>query len=164
MDISKKLKDVREEKSLTIEELAEKAGRDIETITGWENGSIVPSASDLIDLSRIYGLTMDEMIYNDATAPEYNADSGSYGKIGSRDKNDSNEKNGGFTVSEKVTLLIFPFLCVLVFFVLGITMDLWHPGWIVFTIIPVYYILVLILRHVGNDAEDAVEEFMDESK
>ena len=79
MDISKKLKDLRESKELTVAELAGKLAKEESLIEGWENGSIVPSAGDLIDLSKTYGMTMDEMLYNDAEIPEYNENNASYG-------------------------------------------------------------------------------------
>ncbi len=161
MDISKKLRDVRENKGLSVEELAEKCEKDIDTINGWEDGSIVPSASELIGLSKVYEMTMDEMIYNDVETPEYNAEKGTYGE---KRSHANNGKKRGFTKAEKITLLIFPFLCLLVFLTLGIAMGLWHPGWIVFVIIPVYYILVFVLRNIGNDAEDAVDDYMDANK
>ena len=166
MDISKKLKDVRESKGLSLEELSEKCGREVELIQGWEDGSIVPSASDLIGLSKVYEMTMDEMIYNDAEAPEYNAENGTYKNISSNtgDTIKTGNKGRGFTKGEKITLIIFPVLCFAVFLVLGFTMGLWHPGWIVFVIIPIYYILIFVLRHIGNDAEEDVEEFLDENK
>ncbi len=166
MDISKKLKDVRESKGLSLEELAEKCERDLDLIKGWEDGSVVPSASDLIGLSKVYEMTMDEMIYNDAEAPEYNAESGTYQNISSKTgkAKKTGNKGRGFTKGEKITLLIFPVLCFIVFLVLGFAMGLWHPGWIVFIIIPIYYILIFVLRHIGDDAEEAVEEFIDENK
>ncbi len=163
MDISKKLKDVRESKGLSVEELAEKCGREADVIKGWEEGSIVPSASDLIGLSKVYEMTMDEMIYNDAEAPEYNNENGTYGDTSKRKKS-RKKRRKGFTKGEIFALLFFPFLCLIVFLVLGFTMNLWHPGWIVFVIIPVYYILVLILRNIGNETDEAVDDFLEETK
>ena len=137
MDISKKLRDVRENKGLSLEELAQKCAKDIDTVKGWEDGSIVPSASDLIGLSKVYEMTMDEMIYNDAEAPEYNAESGTYKSISSESEKSVKtlNKGRGFSKGEKITLIIFPVLCLAVFLVLGFAMGLWHPGWIVFIII-----------------------------
>ena len=65
MDVSKKLKELRENKGFSLKELAEKCGKEVGLIKEWEEGSTVPSASDLISLSKVYGLTMDEMLYND---------------------------------------------------------------------------------------------------
>ena len=163
MDISKRLKDLRENKGFTLEELAEKCERDVELVKGWEDGSVVPSASDLIGLSKVYEMTMDEMIYNDAEAPEYNAEKGTYQNISGKGKKKTG-KSKGFTKEERFTLLIFPVLCLFAFLVLGLGLGLWHPGWMVFIIVPVYYAVIIISRHIGVDAEQAVEEYMDENK
>ena len=42
---------------------------------------------------------------------------------------------------EKV-IALSPFMATIIFFVLGFGFDLWHPGWIVFTLIPVTAIVV----------------------
>lgn len=144
MEISKKLKEVRENKGLSVEELADKCEKNIETIKSWEDGSIVPSASELIELSKVYGLTMDEMLYNDTQTPEYDAESGTYQKLGG----DGGKK--GISKGEIITLLIFPALCGIVYLVLGFALGLWSPGWIIFIMIPIYYILIIILKNVGN--------------
>lgn len=164
MDISKKLRDVRENKGLSLEELAQKCAKDIDTVKGWEDGSIVPSASDLIGLSKVYEMTMDEMIYNDAEAPEYNSDNATYSNVDKKTATKTTNKRRGFTKGEKITLFIFPLLCVIVFLTLGITMNLWHPGWVIFAIIPIYYILIFILRNIGDEAEEAVDEYIEETK
>lgn len=163
MDISKKLKEVRENKGLSIEELAEKTGKDIESVVGWEDGSITPSASDLIELSKTYEMTMDEMLYKDAALPDYDDENGVY-MNGIMPVEDKRKRKVTFTNGEKITLLIFPVLCIIVFLILGIFMGLWNPGWIVFIMIPIYYGLVFILRTVGNNVDEAVEEYFEEEK
>lgn len=160
MDISKKLKDLRESKELTVAELAGKLSKEESLIEGWENGSVVPSAGDLIDLSKTYGMTMDEMLYNDAEIPEYNESNASYGN-GVQKKKKKRKK--GFSKSEKLTLMIFPILCLIVFLFLGIGLGLWHPGWIVFIMVPIYYGLVILLKSVGENVDDAVEEYMEDN-
>ena len=97
MDISKKLKDVRENKGLTIEELAEKMGMEVDLIKAWEEGSTMPKASELIELSKTYEMTMDEMLYNDAEIPEYNNDKAAYANEKQRRKKGlvKNRKSGG---------------------------------------------------------------------
>lgn len=160
MDISKKLKDLRESKELSVKDLAGKLSKEESLIEGWEDGSIVPSASDLIDLSKTYGMTMDEMLYNDAEVPEYNENNqpNENGEKGKKKK-----KKKGFSKSERLTLLIFPILCLIVFLFLGIALGLWHPGWIVFIMVPIYYGLVILLKSVGENVDDAVEEYMDDN-
>jgi len=33
-------------------------------------------------------------------------------------------------------------LCVLVFLLFGLFLDIWHPTWLIFLLIPVYYVMV----------------------
>lgn len=161
MDISKKLREVRENKGLSIEELAEIAGKGIDSIKGWEDGSITPSASDLIDLSKAYEMTMDEMLYKDVEPPAYDDEEGAY-MNGIMPVSKKGKRKISFTKGEKITLMVFPVLCIIVFLILGIFMGLWNPGWIVFVMIPIYYGLVLVLRIVGNNVDDAIDEYIDE--
>ena len=44
----------------------------------WGDGCITPSASDLIDLSKAYEMTMDEMLYKDVEPPAYDDEEGAY--------------------------------------------------------------------------------------
>ncbi len=146
MDVSKKLKELRENKGFSLKELAEKCGKEVGLIKEWEEGSTVPSASDLISLSKVYGLTMDEMLYNDTETPEYEVENGTYANL----PGSTEEESKGLTKAEKITLIIFPGICIVVYLLLGFGMHLWNPGWIIFLIIPIYYILILILSRVGK--------------
>lgn len=160
MDISKKLKSVRESKGLTVEELAEKSGKSTETVMGWEDGTVVPTASDLILLSKTYEMTMDEMIYNDQNAPEYNREKAVYANeiVQKPMRKGKVKKALSFTKGEKITLLIFPVLCGLVFLALGLFTGLWNPGWVVFTLIPVYYVMIFILRIIDVKVDNELDD------
>lgn len=163
MDISKKLKDVRENKGLTIEELAEKMGMEVDLIKAWEEGSTMPKASELIELSKTYEMTMDEMLYNDAEIPEYNNDKAAYANEISP-KKEKIKKAVTFTKAEKITLTIFPILCTIVYVCLGLFMKLWNIGWIVFLMIPIYFVIVILLRAISTDVDNAFDEYANEDK
>ena len=89
---------------------------------------------------------MDEMLYNDTETPEYDAKNGTYANLPGSEE----EEQKGLTKAEKFTLIIFPGICIVVYLLLGFGMQLWNPGWIIFLIIPVYYILIFILSRVGK--------------
>lgn len=55
----------RKKNMLTQEELAEKLCVSRQTITKWEKGIISPGLEYLIDLSRIFGITIDRLIKED---------------------------------------------------------------------------------------------------
>ena len=50
---------------LTQEELADRIGVSRQTITKWESGLITPNLEYLLDLSDIFGVTIDTLIKND---------------------------------------------------------------------------------------------------
>lgn len=164
MDISKRLKDIRIEKGYEISDLADKLSKEVSEVEAWEDGLKSPSATDLLGLSDIYSMTLDEMIYKDAKAPEYNMDKGSFGTSSVQKSKKEKGAKSTFTKKEWLTLLVFPIMCVVVFLILGIFMNLWHPGWIVLIAIPLYYGMVILFRHLGNDAAEAVEDYIDEQK
>lgn len=163
MDISGKLKEVREGKGLSVEELAEKIGIDAEVIKSWEEGTAMPKASELIELSKTYEMTMDEMLYSDAQAPEYDADNGTYPSTPKITK-EKIKKAFKFTKMEKIMLIIFPILCLITFLALGISMGIWNIAWIVFLMIPLYAIVIFVMRIAGDSVDEAVEEMIEENE
>jgi len=45
----------------------------------------------------------------------------------------------------------FPVLAALVYLSLGFIWDLWHPGWLIFLTIPIYYYTVSLIESINND-------------
>lgn len=57
------------------------------------------------------------------------------------------------------------FIAIIVYIPLGMLKDLWHPGWVVFLIIPVFYIFATIVNNIfgiKDDDEDNDEDEDDE--
>ena len=52
-----------------------------------------------------------------------------------KDKKKKRKKGGRFEGS-------FPVLCALIYLLLGFLGDLWHPGWLIFLTVPIYYTFV----------------------
>ena len=68
---SEKLYELRKEKGFSQEELAEKLNVARQTISKWENGTTNPDTNNLIELSKIFEISIDELVGNDAfTAKE----------------------------------------------------------------------------------------------
>ena len=57
-----KLMKLRKENALTQEELAEKLGVTRQTISKWELGQTVPDKDKLIDMAKIFNVTVDELL------------------------------------------------------------------------------------------------------
>ena len=63
---SEKLYELRKEKRFSQEELAEKLNVARQTISKWENGTTNPDTNNLIELSKIFEISIDELVGNDA--------------------------------------------------------------------------------------------------
>lgn len=59
----------------------------------------------------------------------------------------------------KVVNTCFPILCVIIYILIGVAFGLWHPGWIVFLLIPCWYTLVDSIRK-KNASEFAYPVFI----
>ena len=59
---SEKLYELRKEKGFSQEELAEKLNVARQTISKWETGMTVPDTNNLIELSKIFGISIDDLV------------------------------------------------------------------------------------------------------
>lgn len=62
MELKEKLVDLRKEKCLSQAELAEAINVSRQAISRWEVGSAIPSADNLMWLSKFYEVSMDELM------------------------------------------------------------------------------------------------------
>ena len=65
MEIGAKLRQARQQRGLTQEELAERLGLSRQTISNWENQRSFPDIVSLIAISELYGLSLDELVKED---------------------------------------------------------------------------------------------------
>lgn len=66
MQLHQKLKDSRLKAGLTQEALAQELGVSRQTISNWESGRTYPDISSVLKLSDLYGLSLDELLKEDA--------------------------------------------------------------------------------------------------
>ena len=60
--IGKFLSELRREREMTQEQLAEKIGTSNKTISRWENGNYMPPVEMLVELSEFYGVSINEIL------------------------------------------------------------------------------------------------------
>lgn len=70
MYLSEKIVKLRKEQKMSQEELAEKLNISRQAVSRWEGGSALPDAMNILQLSKLFGVTADYLL-ND----EYNGDS-----------------------------------------------------------------------------------------
>lgn len=72
MILSEKLKDLRKQRGLSQLELSEKLFVSRQAVSGWEAGTSRPSTEDLQCLSRLYGVSIEFLLDDTASAAEKN--------------------------------------------------------------------------------------------
>lgn len=65
---------LRQEQGLSQSGLAEALGVSRQAVSRWETGAAMPSAENLLCLSRLYGVPMDELIRGEEAEPEQKAE------------------------------------------------------------------------------------------
>ena len=159
VEIANKLVSLRKQLGLSQEGLAEKIGVSRQAVSKWERSESSPDTENLIALSRIYGISIDEMLNyeintNVTEKASANSESLSYSDLDdtgiynddSKKEDEDVDKDTYSDESEfkvdKKSLSGFPItiLAVIIYLLLGIIFDLWHPGWLIFLIIPIFHV------------------------
>ena len=65
MEIGKKIMELRKKKGLSQEQLADKVGVARQTISKWELGETSPDLKQAKELSKIFNISLDELVDND---------------------------------------------------------------------------------------------------
>ena len=190
IEIANRLVQMRKEKGLSQEALAEKLGLSRQAVSKWERAESSPDTSNLITLAKLYNISLDELLNTDQerfeSAEPLNAaddkvvDStrmeekintfvnvgfdGVHVKDGDTEVNvgwkgvkvteNGTEtvnvgKNGAhhwkyernWTADGLITLLI-----VAAYLFMGAVHSMWHPGWLIFSLIPILTSLLSAIR------------------
>lgn len=140
MDVSigNRLYQYRRKSGLSQEELAAKLGVSRQAVSKWERAEAEPNTDNLINLSKIYGVTLDELINTDPADSAARSSDSSDDEINTDDNSEKkNVVKNEITKKLMVSRLPITLITVFIYLVLGFFFDLWHPGWIVFIMIPV---------------------------
>lgn len=131
IEIANKLVELRKQHNLSQEELAEKLGISRQAISKWERAESSPDTDNLIALAKLYNISLDELLINDKNEIE------------------EIEVDEPEVLEPKVSIKfvlgiksIFPLTIVIIYIIIGSLWGLWHPGWILFLLIPVFESLV----------------------
>lgn len=65
MKLSDKIIELRKSKAMTQEELAERLNVSRQAVSRWESGSVMPDAGNILQLSKLFGVTTDYLLHDD---------------------------------------------------------------------------------------------------
>lgn len=158
IEIANRLAKLRKEKGYSQEQLAEELDISRQAISKWERAEASPDTDNLIELAKLYNVSLDYLLGLD------NEESKSVNKnqiiinengIHIEDEEDVVDiSKQGIQVVEKgeevftknnyhkfksIFDTCVSCVSVLVYVILGATMNLWHPGWLIFLLAIVLY-------------------------
>jgi len=163
--IANRLATLRKQNGFSQEELAGKLGISRQAVSKWERAESSPDTDNLIALAKLYQISLDallesdeETIQNERFAAQAQAESdkeqtskhreyGAHSAHGAHDEYSEHSEHSKYDTKHfrhgsKWKRFPYPLLVTIIYLMLGFWGDLWHPGWIVFLTIPVYYSIV----------------------
>lgn len=138
-EIANRLCAYRKLHNLSQEDLAEKLGVSRQAISKWERAETSPDTDNLILLSKIYQVSLDDLLYSDPqTEAAINTDTPSFQPHEKEEK--PRDRNAWHN---RWLCFPYPLLCVVLYLVMGAFHILggWSWGWLIFLTIPLYYTL-----------------------
>ena len=130
LEIADRLCAYRKYHNLSQEELAEKLNISRQAVSNWERAESSPDTDNLIQLSQVYSVTLDELLYHDPQSVFQNEPSPQLPSKHKRIK--YNWHNFPFTL-----------ICIAAYICLGVLFSPGGWGWglLVFLLVPLYYTL-----------------------
>ena len=155
MELSKNLKKARENVGLSQAEVAEKLNISRQAISKWENGWTSPDIDNLVILSDLYDVSLDELIKNDEKKKDENL----------QESVEPDKKNVFGLLPEEVGILI-AIVCLSTIPCLGLVGIILLLGYCVFKkykIGAVYKVIILcfVLISIYNSVKFVQLEFLD---
>lgn len=136
IEIANRLVALRKANGLSQEALAEKLGISRQAISKWERAEASPDTDNLMALAQLYGMTLDALLNTENDA--YVLD----GADAEQSEEEAPKKLPKTPVQKKADSLLkfpFPLVVVIVYLIFGFAGKIWHPSWLVFLLIPIYY-------------------------
>ena len=136
IEIANRLVQLRKENGLSQEALAAKLGISRQAISKWERAEASPDTDNLMALAELYGMSLDALL--NTANDQYVLNSGET-ETAEAEKKVKKEKTELQKKAIKMFKFPFPLFVVLIFLAFGFVANLWHPAWLVFLLIPIYY-------------------------
>ena len=170
LEIANRLLALRREHGYSQEELAYKLGVSRQAVSKWERAESSPDTDNLLALARLYGVSLDALLlHTPAPEPEEAPadedaeifaaarawDAAEEAEQKARKRARAKWKEGLLWLLTLALMVILPNLTywlgisevyavvvTVAFLITGFLLDNWHPGWMLFLTIPLYYVLI----------------------
>ncbi len=144
IQLGSKLADLRKRSGYSQEALAEKMGLSRQAVSKWERGESSPDTDTIIELSRLYGVSLDELVGNEQ---EEKQEKKLHKKEKAKDKKQEDKIPPLYPgLSKKLLMFPIPLVIIAIYVFSGLTLNLWHPGWLMILLIPAYYHFAIGVR------------------
>ena len=164
VEVASRLREYREKSNLSQMELAEKIGVAPDVVASWEKAEESPAPEHLVALSKLYNVLIDDLlntqtpffVTTEERSHTKNTRSKSWWDDDDEDEDDDEdddddyeyEEGDEFLTEEELTKkkalhsLPVPILVSMLYLAIGFMFNAWHPTWLIFFIIPLYYTIV----------------------
>ena len=135
---------LRKNLGLKQEDIAEKVNISAQAVSKWENDLSAPDISTLPILADILNVSLDELLSTDDSTEEIidnkQVETIEPEIVDEDEDHDIDDETPKVSKRTERVLRAFqtmiPILTVAAYLVLGAVFEMWHPGWIVFVIMP----------------------------
>ncbi|WP_297214132.1 helix-turn-helix domain-containing protein [uncultured Flavonifractor sp.] len=169
IEIADRLVALRRAHGHSQEELAARLGVSRQAVSKWERAESSPDTDNLIALARLYGVSLDELLLQ-AARPEESAEARESREVfeaaqaweEAEDRLEQLRKKKRAARKEKLLWLltlalmvclptvthllsldgVYAVVITVVYLITGFLLDNWHPGWMLYLTIPLYYALL----------------------
>ncbi|MDR2657643.1 MAG: helix-turn-helix domain-containing protein [Oscillospiraceae bacterium] len=144
-----KLAALRSEHGYTRDELAAMLAVPVAAVEAWESGVDWPNTPSLIKLAKVYSVSLDSLLLDedpdDVSVP---GASGTYAEFvgesaGFKEEFDQTDDYhfhiGGTNIRISRVQFPYPIIVTAAYLAAGFLFNWWHPGWLLFLTIPLYY-------------------------
>jgi len=144
IEIANRLQALRKEKGYSQEQLALELGISRQAVSKWERAESSPDTDNLICLAKLYNVSLDYLLSTDETVEEIKANNTLL-----EENNDSNDEVEEEKEENKIISAfngIIPIGITLAYLIMGCCFNLWHPGWIIFLLIPILFSVIEMIK------------------
>lgn len=173
LEISNRLVALRRDSGLSQEALAARLGVSRQAVSKWERAEASPDTDNLIALAKLYGISLDMLLLSEdrsyasaaaqyAPGPDEKAqtqeeeDAELFATAARWDAAEEGPRKAHRARIRRAFLVFpYPVLVTIVFLAIGFGLGWWHPGWMVFLTIPIYYCFFgAVMSEKDSDEDD----------